>query len=786
MSLSTLDVAILVAYVVFALSVGSLFFKQASKGATGFFVGDRKLPWWIAGTSIVATTFAADTPLAVAGIVGNTGIAGNWVWWNWAIAHLVATFFFARLWRRAGVITDAEITELRYSGSWAAALRGFKAVYFGFFVNCLTMAWVISAMVKISAAFFPTVEPWQVIAVCIVTSVAYTSLGGFRGVVITDVVQFGLGMVGAIALAYFALEHFGGIGSVEAATAAAEATSATASSTSSPTMLQALHDVTVSTGKELSHSLDFVPDAGHPISPFLFVVLLMAGWWRNAEGNGYLVQRLAATRDEGQAQAASLWFSIAHNALRPWPWIIVGLVALVVYPNLSARPAQALHGTLTTSSSTHSIVVTPAAFDLNAPVTLTLSGLPADVPCSVSLAGRTAAVDNGQALLPSSSEAVFAPLQLSCGTGEAKSTATLPPVLIGKDKKTFPTSLAQGGLKVTPAAIDVAKGGRLQVEGASGSCQASLLEQKVDIVDGKAVFKPFATTTLAPLHITCDGNAMALGHMRIELIDREMGYPLMMKRSLPSGWLGLVIASLLAAFMSTIDTHTNWGASYVVQDLYRRFLAPDEDEAHYVLISRVSIVFMAVMAGVASLFITSIAQVWMFLITLGAGLGSVSAARWYWHRVTPHAEFAAMGVTTLLAFAMEALTSTSLMGDAAFNIDKPSKILLVAAVSLLTWIPVALFGPQNDDDTLRTFAERVRPGGPGWKGYADSPDRIGSAVGKLLLGGVSVFATLFGLGQLLFGSTTTGVVLCAAAGGALALILVLSKDKPVDDVTNTP
>jgi Na+/proline symporter len=774
MNLSTLDVVIIVGYVLFALSVGSLFFKKASEGATGFFVGDRKLPWWIAGTSIVATTFAADTPLAVAGIVGNTGIAGNWVWWNWAIAHLVATFFFARLWRRAGVITDAEITELRYSGKAAAGLRGFKAVYFGFFVNCLTMAWVISAMVKISAAFFPTVEPWQVIAACIVTSVAYTSLGGFRGVVITDVVQFGLGMLGAIALAYFALDGYAGLGSTEAATAAS-------TSGSTPTMVQALHDVTQSTGKELSHSLDFVPDAGHPISPFLFVVLLMAGWWRNAEGNGYLVQRLAATRDEGQAQAASLWFSIAHNALRPWPWIIVGLVALVAYPNLSARPATQLQGTLTMASSTFDVVVTPAAFDVRQPVTLALQGLPDGVACSVSLAGRTAAVRGGKAQLPSSSVAVYAPLQLSCGTGDDKGEATLPPLLIGKDKKTFPTSLSQGGLKVSPAVVDVAKGGTLQIEGTSGDCKASLHGQTVAIVDDKAAFQPFASTTLAPLTVTCDQNAMALGHVRVELTDREMGYPLMMKRSLPSGWLGLVIASLLAAFMSTIDTHTNWGASYVVQDLYRRFLKPDEDEAHYVMISRLSIVVMAVLAGVTSMFISSIAQVWMFLITLGAGLGSVSAARWYWHRVTPHAEFAAMGVTTLLAFAMEALTSTSLMGDAAFSIDKPTKILLVAAVSLATWIPVALFGPQNDDDTLRTFAQRVRPGGPGWRGFADSPDALSSSLGKLLLGGVSVFATLFGLGELLFGSTVTGAVMCGAAAGALALIIALSKEKNVDE-----
>ena len=214
-TIHAIDWVIIGLYVVVALALGSWFSRKASSSVDSFFVGGRDLPWWIAGTSIVATTFAADTPLAVTGIVAAGGIAGNWIWWSWAIAHVVATFLFARMWRRSGVITDAEITELRYSGPWAAALRGFKAVYFGLFINCITMAWVIAAMVKISSAFFDW-PPAAVIVVCVFVAVAYTILGGFRSVVATDLIQFVLGMAGAVALAWFALDAFGGMGAAPA------------------------------------------------------------------------------------------------------------------------------------------------------------------------------------------------------------------------------------------------------------------------------------------------------------------------------------------------------------------------------------------------------------------------------------------------------------------------------------------------------------------------------------------------------------------------------------------
>ncbi len=664
--LATIDVVIIVLYVLFALVIGSLFFKQASEGVTGFFVGDRKLPWWITGTSIVATTFAADTPLAVAGIVAADGISGNWIWWCWAIAHVSATFFFAKLWRRSGVITDAEITELRYAGRPAAGLRAFKAIYFGIFINCLTMAWVIAAMVKLSIAFFPGVEPSTVITLCILVSVAYTTLGGFRGVVITDVVQFAMGMVGSVIVAWLAVDALGGIG--EPGQAAG--------------LIGRLDAVAKETGTQLGDILDFMPRADHPTIPLVyFVVLLVAGWWRYAEGSGYVVQRLAASKNEAHAQAASLWFSVAHNALRPWPWILVGLCGLVVYPKIATEDALTQSVVVQTTAGDVPVTLTFAPLELSQENTITAAGVPF-TSCAATLDGTP----------------------VDCAVQSGTLTITVPP---------WP----DGGVRQLGVAADAGP----------------------------------PTTIDVPL----------------VLKDRELAYPLLMKRVLPAGLLGLVIASLLAAFMSTIDTHTNWGASYLVTDVYRRFFAPEKSEAHYVWVSRACIVLMAVLAGVTATFIGNIASVWRFIVTLGAGLGSVSAARWYWHRVTPHAEFGALGVTTLTAVGLELFCTEKLFGmdNQLFVVAVPAwvKILIVAGASLAVWIPVALFGPQNPDATVRAFAARVRPPGPGWRGLrpdgpTDDDDALGPKVLRFFVGVAVVFGVLFGTGEMLLGDALTGVV----------------------------
>ncbi len=668
--LATLDWAILIGYVLFAVALGSYFARKASQGVESFFVGDRRMPWWLAGTSIVATTFAADTPLAVTGLVASGGIAGNWLWWSWGMAHLVSTFFFARMWRRSGVLTDAEIIELRYSGKAAAWLRGVKAIYFGIFINCLTMAWVISAMVKISGAFF-SFEPATVIVACLLVSVLYTTLGGFRSVVITDAVQFSLGMIGAIILAYLAVDSYGGIGQLASEGKAGSG------------LLQELSQVA---GKQAESILELVPGPEHPsLPPIYFIVLLCAGWWRYAEGNGYIVQRLAACKDEAHAQGASLWFAIVHNALRPWPWIVVGLVALVSYPKLDGKA----------------------------------------------------------------------------------------PAYLGKE----------GAVRVLPATIDVARGGSLVIEGVTKEAIVRLAgqEQRLD-EHWVAHFDPFEKTGVYPIQIEDRGQSYTFEGLRVELTDREMAYPLIMGKTLPVGILGLVIASLLAAFMSTMDTHTNWGASYLVRDIYQRFVNPQASEAACVLVSRLCIVFMAILAGFSALFIKDISEVWRFLVTLGAGLGSVSAARWYWSRVTPHAEFAAMAVTTILAVSLLAFCTPKLFGGDNpwfwFKVPGWAQILIIAFASLATWIPVALWGPQNDPEVLRSFAGKVRPQAWGWKNYLSSPSPKLPVV-PFLLGTASAALALWGMHQTILGMTWLGIVALVAAVG-LVIYLVRGPGMKID------
>ncbi len=654
-----IDFLIIGLYLLCAIAVGAYFSRRASTDLENFFLGGRNLPWWLAGTSMVATTFAADTPLAVTGLVAADGISGNWIWWNWAIAHLAATFFFARLWRRSGVLTDAEIVELRYGGRAAAVLRAFKAIYFGLFVNCLTMAWVIAAMVKITRSFF-SVEPVFVIAVCLIASVAYTTLGGLRSVVVTDLVQFAMGVVGALALAWFVLADFGGVGALSEP-----------ASTSGEGLLGALES-SVGGSAEAQELLGFLPSGEGSISWIYFVVLLVAGWWRLAEGQGYIVQRLASCRSEGEAQGASLWFAIAHNALRPWPWILVALAALVVYPR--AEPAGLTEGTsfpersfeLALPEGAATVVVSPGPIDLGRDARLVVTGLPSS--CRLEIGGEP---------VPGRS-----PFELSGWRG----------------------------------------GGELPLEAVCGTVRR-----------------------------------FELGSILLTLDDREMAYPLMMRRNLPSGILGLVVASLLAAFMSTIDTHTNWGASYLVRDLYQRFVKRDAAPAHYVTASRIAIVLIAVLAGSTALFIQNIATVWRFLITLGAGLGSVTALRWYWPRVTAHAELAALGATTLTALGLELGGAPRLLGGTnpffVTEIAAWAKILIVAAVSLTAWLPTAIWGPQNDRRVLEAFARKVRPAGPGWRPYVDSsPDRAGAMLTRFAAGLVVVFGSLFGIGFWILGA----------------------------------
>ncbi len=311
MHLDALDWLIISLYIVFALGIGIYFSRKAGQNLSEFFVSGRKLPWWIAGTSMVATTFAADTPLFVSGVIATEGIAGNWLWWNLAATHVMATLFFARLWHRADIITDLELLDLRYAGRPARILRGFRSLWEGIVLNCIVMGWVMLAMIKIVGVFvdWPT---WNVILVLLSIAVAYSVLSGFWGVVMTDLVQFVIAMFSAVMLAVIAVSKNGGMTNIKA-------------------QLYEMY------ADKADHILNFVPDVGSEFLPLTtFVAFISVNWWatKTADGGSYIAQRMFSAKDEKHSFLATLWFTVAHYCLRPWPWIIVGVIALIVFPGL--------------------------------------------------------------------------------------------------------------------------------------------------------------------------------------------------------------------------------------------------------------------------------------------------------------------------------------------------------------------------------------------------------------------------------------------------------------------
>ncbi len=583
MNISPIDWAIVVGYVLFALGLGIYFSKRAGKNINEFFVSGRNLPWWLAGTSMVATTFAADTPLAVTGIVVNDGIAGNWLWWNAVLSGMLATFLFARLWRRSEIITDVEFTELRYSGPSASFLRGFRALYIGLPINCITMGWVILAMQKIVVLTFGLQDDTNtkilVVLGCLLIAGIYCALSGFWGVVMTDIVQFGMAMVGSIALAIIAINKVGGIGVLK----------------------EKLVDVY---GAE--HGiLNFTPDfSAGEMAIITFGVYLGIQWWASngVDGSGYIAQRMFAAKNERHTLLATLWFNIAHYTLRPWPWILVALVAMVVYPGL--------------------------------------------------------------------------------------------------------------------------------------------------------------------------GNPE---HVNPALHDAEAGYPMLMLDYLPVGLLGLMLTAFLAAFMSTIDTHLNWGASYLVNDFYKRFFKPEATPEHYVAISRLFVILIMLIAGATSFFMNSIAGAWKFLIALNAGIGLVQILRWYWWRINAWSEISAMFAALIVSIVVFSLPQT--------KDEFALQMLIIVPISTVVWIVVTFLTEPVSTETLTHFYNRVRPSKSGWKLIAaetkealdetnrqnPQTDSKTPALVNWVVGVVFIYSFLFSIGKLLLGFTGIGLIflLIAIISGAI-------------------
>lgn len=586
MHLSTGDWAIIVAYLLFALAVGLAYARRAGRGLSDFFASGRSLPWWIVGTSMVATTFSTDTPLLITDFVrGKGGVSGNWLWWAFLLSGMMTVFFYARLWRRSKVLTDIEFYELRYSGGPAAFVRGFRAIYLGVFFNVLVMASVTLAATKIGQILFGW-KQWHIVVTFGSVALIYSVLSGLWGVVITDLLQFTMAMVGAFAAAYYSLSHpsVGGLsGLVE---------------------------------KLPVEKLNFFPSLGNTeLLVGVFVVPLAISWWAmwypGAEpgGGAYVAQRMFAAKNERHSMLSTLWFNIAHYALRPWPWILVALSSMLVFPHLS------------------------------------------DI------------------------------------------------------KAAFP------GIK----------------EG---------------------------------------------------LVANDIAYPAMLK-FLPHGFLGLMAASLIAAYMSTVDTHLNWGASYVVNDFYKRFLRPDASNKHYILVSRLVTAALMVLACGVSFFMKSAAKNFEIMLMVGAGTGLIYLLRWFWWRINAWSEISAM--------------IAAVCGSVFFMVFAPSvashwKLLGTVGITTAVWVAVTFLTRPTSRETLVRFYRLIRPAGPGWKPIAadapevKSPDRLTKNFLGWVIASVTVYSALFATGSLLYSRWIVGSILSAVfVLSGIALLGIIRPSRVSED-----
>jgi len=616
MSLTAIDWIVIGAYLLLNLLI-SMYYRRRSAGSTEeFFVSGRNVSWWLAGTSMVATTFAADTPLLVAGLVAKNGISGNWLWWSQCLCGMMTVFFFARYWRRSEMLTDVEFVELRYEGKPAAFLRGFRAVYLGALMNCLILGWVIKAMISIITVLLGDViaqgrvlqmaigthklfeyilgtPDHTALLICIVLLVPFTGLytfiGGLWGVLVTDLFQFALKMGMIIVLAWIAVAKIGGMTLLKIQLSRVDAAAQVSGQT---------------TGSILSFfpsfHLGWTTDAIWTLPVITFVLFLAVQWWASwypgAEpgGGGYVAQRMFSAKDEKNSLGATLWFNTAHYALRSWPWIVTGLVAVAVY-------------------SPH------------------------------------------------------------------------------------------GGLR--PSAEFVA--------------------------------------------------------------NPEKGYVMVLRDFLPPSLRGLMIAAFLAAFMSTVGTQLNWGTSYLLNDLYRRFFVRRASERHYVLISKLFIVFLVILSGYTATIISSIQSGWQLLLGIGAGTGGVLLLRWYWWRINAWSEISSM----IAAFVVSlSLRSVQFAGNSSVVFAKTA--LITAGTTTIVWLVTTLVTRPVSEEKLIHFYRRVRPTVHGWKHIAPLAPEIqpvrdlGANTFDWIMGCAMVYCCLFSIGELILQEWLAGFLLMAGAAAS--------------------
>ena len=721
MNLHTIDWCVIAAYALFAIGVGVYFSRRAGKNAEEFFLSGRTLPWWITGTSMVATTFAADTPLLITGWVRDKGIWMNWQWWCFAVGGMLTVFIFARYWRRGEVMTSAELSELRYGGREAGVLRGFLGVAHAGILNTIVLCWVLLAAGKIMGVVFDF-DMRTALVIASVLSLSYSLLAGFWGVVITDIVQFAMAMTGAVCFAFIAWNAVGGLTEIE-------------------TTVAALGE----SGRDI---LRLVPRAGEggftdasfwtvPIAAF--AVFLGVSWWATygIDGGPVVIQRISASRTPRDGLLGALWYNVANYALRPWPWIAVGLASLVVLPSVSIDAPVAGRVTAFTTSERIEFVRVHEEGQ-NEPTEI--SGPYIALPSEGNLAIPK----------PESPKLEYA-LRYSTF---AKPDSTL-------------SVLTKAVVRTDPI-------GTITITSADGT-------------DHILPLAALANWELGAPDIPNDllGRTVSVGDTFVKT-DSERAYVVMMMKYLPVGLLGLVVASLLAAFMSTIDTHVNLAASFYVNDIHRRFFFPDASGAHLVLAGRLASVVVLTLGALLAAASDSIANLFTFFLSFLGGLGPVYLLRWLWWRVSALTEIAAMvaSILTTIVVSWPWLQTTLFGSEIVWQLGPLSpggvlsgegRILVVIAISGTASL-ITLFAKRPDPAKLVPFYEKVRPIGA-WgpvRALTDArsePGEATSAIIGVVSGLALTYSMMFGIGFIMLGRTT-GFMVCLVItlGSAVGVI----------------
>lgn len=583
MTLTTIDWGIIIFFLVVTLFIGLWVSRQSGKSSAEYFLSGRNMPWWLLGMSMVATTFSTDTPNLVTDIVRQNGVSGNWVWWVFLLTGMLTVFVYAKLWRKSNVTTDIEFYELRYSGAPARFLRGFRALFLGLFFNVLAMSAVSLAAIKIGGVMLG-LSPLQTIGIASVVTVTFSSLGGFKGVVYTDFILFFVAMTGAIGAAYFSIKH-PDIGS--------------------------LHNLF--THENVIEKINIFPDfTDRHTMIVLFIIPFAVQWWNSwypgAEpgGGGYIAQRMLASKDENHAIGATFFFNALHYALRPWPWIIVALCSLVVFPDLA--------------------------------------------------------------------------------------------------------SLQQAFPNITP-----------------------------------------------------------------DKLGNDLAYPAMLT-FLPVGFTGLVLASLISAYMSTISTHLNWGASYLVNDFYARFVKPDATEKQLVAAGRITTVILMILGAGLALVMTNALQIFEFILAFGAGTGLIFLLRWFWWRINAWSEIAAMFSSGIVSIFVNFVYWPE-------SWDSAYKFLAVVLITSIIWLAATFLTKPEDKETLYNFYQKIQPGGPGWKKIIDQAKEenididedvkwtVPAGILAMLYGSLFIYCLLFSTGNIIYGEPKLAIVYGIGSIGFCILLI---------------